>query len=41
MAKKQMTSYIAEDIVKIIDNYKDKYNLKNRSVAIELSLIHI
>lgn len=35
MAKKQMTSYIAEDIVKIIDNYKDKYNLKNRSVAIE------
>lgn len=35
MTKKQMTSYIAEDIVKIIDNYKDKYNLKNRSVAIE------
>ncbi|MFU2417222.1 hypothetical protein [Peptacetobacter sp. AB800] len=35
MAKKQLSIYLSQDIINIIDNYKDEYKLKNRTVAIE------
>lgn len=35
MAKKSVTVYLPDDILNIIDNYKDEYNLKNRTVAVE------
>ena len=35
MAKKSVTVYLPDDILNIIDNYKDEYKLKNRTIAVE------
>lgn len=36
MARKQQISlYLPQDILNIVDNYKDEYKLKNRNMAIE------
>lgn len=36
MARKQQISlYLPQDVLNIVDNYKDEYKLKNRNMAIE------
>lgn len=35
MAKKSVTVYLPDDILNIIDNYKEEYKLKNRTIAVE------
>ncbi len=35
MAKKAVTVYLPDDIINIIDNYKEEYKLKNRTIAVE------
>ena len=35
MAKKQLSIYLSEDILDLVDDYMDEYNLKNRTIAIE------
>lgn len=36
MARKQQISiYMPQDVLNIVDNYKDEYKLKNRNIAIE------